>query len=129
VQRDVPRTGSGPHVLVVEDELLIAMEVEQMLADLGCTVLGPVPSVARALALIERAKPDFAILDVNLGRERSAPVAEALRRHGVPFALATGYDRSQLPEEAYRDAPHLGKPLDQHRLVDALARLRGGRDG
>jgi CheY-like chemotaxis protein len=126
VQRDVARTGSRPLILVVEDEVLIAMEIEQMLADLGCTVLGPAPSVARALALIEREEPDFAILDVNLGRERSAPVAEALRERGVPYALATGYDRSQLPEDAYRDTPHLGKPLDHQRLVGALACLRGG---
>jgi DNA-binding NarL/FixJ family response regulator len=92
-------------------------------------VIGPVPSAARALALIGREKPDFAIIDVNLGRERSALVAEALRERGVPFALATDYDRSQLPEEAYRDAPHLGKPLDHHRLVGALECLRGGSNG
>jgi CheY-like chemotaxis protein len=127
VQRDVARTGSRPLILVVEDEVLIAMEIEQALADLRCSVLGPAPSVA--LALIEREKPDFAILDVNLGRERSAPVAEALRERGVPFALATGYDRSQATEEAYRDAPHLGKPLDHQRLVGALARLRDWPNG
>jgi CheY-like chemotaxis protein len=128
VQRDVARTGSRPLILVVEDEFLIAMEIEQMLTELGCTVLGPVPSVARALALIEREEPDFAILDVNLGRERSAPVAEALRERGVPFALATGYDRSQLPEQAYQGAPHLGKPLDHQRLVGALGRLQARAD-
>ena len=129
MQGDVRRAGSRPRILVVEDEFLIALEIEQMLVDLGCTVIGPVPSVARALALLEREAPDFAILDVNLGRERSTPVAEALRADGVPFGLATGYDRSQLPEEAYRDATHLGKPLDRHRLVDALACLRFGPDG
>jgi CheY-like chemotaxis protein len=129
VQGDVATTGSGLRVLVVEDEFLIAMETEQMLVDLGCIVIGPVPTVARALALLDREKPDFAILDVNLGRERSTPVAEALRARGVPFALASGYNGSQLPEEAFRNAPHLGKPLDRNLLVRALARFRDHRDG
>lgn len=129
MQGDLAGTGSGLRVLVVEDELLIALEVEQMLAGLGCIVSGPAPTVARALALIDREEPDFAILDVNLGRERSAPVAEALRACGVPFALATGYNDRQLPEEAFRKAPHLGKPLDHHLLVGALARLGDGPDG
>ncbi len=124
MQGDVPRTRPRPRILVVEDELLIAMETEQILVDLGCSVVGPAPSVAQALALLDGEEPDFAILDVNLGPERSVPVAEALRKRGVPFALATGYDRAQLHESAYRDALHLGKPLDHKRLVDALASLR-----
>jgi CheY-like chemotaxis protein len=96
-----------------------------MLARLGCTVVGPAPTVARTVALLEREEPDFAILDVNLGSERSTPVAEALRSRGVPFALATGYNGSQLREEAFRDAPHLGKPIDFHLLRKALEQVRG----
>ena len=115
-------------VLVVEDEFLIVLETEQMLDRLGCVVIGPAPTVARALALLDREEPDLAILDVNLG-ERSTPIAEALRARGVPFALATGYNGHQLPEAAFRYAPHLGKPLDHHLLVGALTRLRGGRGG
>jgi hypothetical protein len=92
----------------VEDELLIALVAEQILVDLGCTVIGPAPSVTSARALIDGEQPDFAFLHVNLGRERTTPIAEALRGRGLPFALATGYDRSQLPEEVCRDAPHLG---------------------
>lgn len=126
MQDDVAKPGSNLRVLVVEDEILIALETEQMLGCLGCIVIGPVPSVARALALLEGEEPDFAILDVNLGSERSTPIAEALRARGVPFALATGYNDRQLPEAAFRDAPHLGKPLDHHLLVGALARLRDG---
>lgn len=123
MQDDVVRTWSRLRVLVVEDEFLIAIETEKMLADLGCNVIGPVPSVVRALDLIDREEPDFAILDLNLGSERSTPVAEALRARGVPFALATGYSRHQLPEAAFGDAPHLGKPLDHRLLVGVLARL------
>ena len=119
------RTGTRLRVLVLEDEFLIALETEQMLGDLDCIVIGPAPTVARALALLDREKPDFAILDVHLGSERSTPVAEALRERGVPFALATGYSADQLPE-ALRDAPQLGKPLDHHLLTDALASLNCG---
>jgi two-component SAPR family response regulator len=114
---------------VLEDQFLIAMEIEGMLVRLGCIVLGPVPTVARALALLERDRVDFAILDVNLGRERSAPVAEALRVRGVPFALATGYDGQQLTEEAFRDAQHLGKPIDFHLLSEVVQRLTEIQDG
>lgn len=105
---------------------MIALEIERLLASLDCTVVGPVPSVARALALLEREAVDFAILDVILGRERSTAVAEALRARGVPFALATGYDKSQIPEEPLQDVPMLGKPLDPHRLCGALARVAAG---
>jgi two-component SAPR family response regulator len=121
-----PWIGFGLRVLVVEDELLIAIEIETMLAEFDCAVVGPVPSVAQALALLEREWVDFAILDVNLGRERSTPIAEALRSRGVPFALATGYEAEQLPEEAFRYATHLGKPLDARRLQRALARVAEG---
>lgn len=75
---DDSRNRRGLRVLVVEDELLVAMEMEEALAQMGCVVLEPAPSVARALALLERKTPDLALLDVNLGRERSTPVAEAL---------------------------------------------------
>jgi hypothetical protein len=69
---------------------------------------------------------DFAILDVNLGTERSAPVAEALRVRGVPFALANGYNESQLREEAFRNAPHLGKPIEFRLLSESIRRLKDG---
>lgn len=119
-----PEPDTGLRVLVVEDQFLIAMDTEQVLVGLGCKVIGPVPTVARALALVEGESIDFAILDVNLGRERSTPVAEALRARGVPFALASGYDGTQLAEEVLRRAPHLGKPLERRLLMNVLAGLR-----
>lgn len=126
MEHDAAGTGPSLRVLVLEDQVLIAMEIEGMLESLGCTVLGPVPGVATALELLESDHVDFAILDVNLGRERSAPVAEALRARGVPFALSTGYEGRQLPEAAFRDAQHLGKPIDFHRLAVTIRRLTQG---
>jgi two-component system, response regulator PdtaR len=114
---------NGLAVLVVEDEFLIAMEIEEMLTRHGCRVLGPVASVSTALSLIERELPQAALLDVNLRGERVTPVAEALRRRGVPFCLASAYERldlHQTPE--FRNVENVGKPLQEHRLVRALAR-------
>jgi two-component SAPR family response regulator len=128
VDDDVARTRPALRVLVLEDQFLIALEIEGMLARLGCTVVGPVPSVARAFDLLERDQVDFAILDVNLGDERSTPVAEALRARGVPFALATGYDGRQLAENAFQDAQHLGKPIEFHLLAETIRRITDSRD-
>lgn len=118
----------GPlRVLVVEDEYLIALELEEMIERLGFRVIGPAPTVAKARSLLERERPNVALLDVNLGGERSTPIAELLRQQGIPFMLTTGYDRSQLSEPALADAPRLSKPVDPERLRHALARHDGAR--
>ncbi len=114
--------GGGPklaalRVLVVEDELLAAMELEHLLSREGCSVLGPVPSVERALDLLDRERPDAAILDVNLAGQRVTPVAERLRACGVPFILVTGYSCAKLQEPVLREAPRLGKPVEENALV------------
>lgn len=79
--------------------------------------------MSAALALLETAAPEAALLDVNLRGERVTPVARALLRRRVPFLLASAYPRSDLertPE--FRDVENVGKPLQEHRLVRALAR-------
>src|SRR5438270_7446374 len=85
---------AGARVLVVEDEFVIALEVEFLLRDFGCEVLGPVPSVARALELLGRERPDAAPLDLDLDLlgGTAVPVAELLASMRVPFALVTAYD-------------------------------------
>src|ERR1700742_702063 len=82
---------SGLRVLVVEDEPMIVMLFEDMLSDLGCVAIGPAYNAAQALAFIESERLDAAILDVNLGGERTTPVAELLHAKGIPFFFATGY--------------------------------------
>lgn len=111
----------GLRVLVLEDELIIAMELESLLRGLGCIVLDAVPSVGRALRALARQRPDFVLLDVNLRGERVTPLAEALQQQDVPFVLVTGYGSERLEDEALRDAPYLRKPVDRHRLASALA--------
>lgn len=111
---------SGLRILVVEDWLLVADEIEWMLEQLGCQVIGPVPRLSLALAMIKRERIDGAILDVNLGDEPVFPVADELRRRHVPFIFATGYDRGVFPPE-YADHPRLSKPFSLRELRETLA--------
>jgi CheY-like chemotaxis protein len=113
---------SGRRVLVVEDEMIVAWLLEDMLADLGCAVVGPAGSVNQALAMIDAEAIDVAVLDVNLDGQTSYPVADALAARGVPFVFSTGYDKDRLLE-GYRTFPVLQKPYHQSELGDTLAKL------
>ncbi len=112
----------GRRVLVVEDEMIVAWNLEDMLDDLGCVVVGPATSISQALAMIDAAAIDAALLDVNLDGQPSYPVADALAARGVPFAFATGYDKDSLAER-YRAVPILRKPFHASALDDILKRL------
>lgn len=109
----------GLRVLVVEDEMLVSMLVEDMLADFGCLVVGPAPDFDEAMALAGSAEIDAALLDVNLAGKPIFPVADALKARGVPFAFASGYGQAGLAE-GHRDAPVLQKPFRQSDLERAL---------
>lgn len=106
-------------VLVVEDEMLIAMLLEDMLADLGHAVAGVVPRVNDALTAVSRDDYDLAILDLHLNGQSAIPVADALIARGKPFAFATGYGESGLPEK-YRSMPVLQKPFAREDLQRTL---------
>ena len=113
----------GLMVLVVEDEFLIAMDLEAMLKEHGWCVLGPAATVAEALRLLEDGKmPDVALLDVNLRGETVVPVAEVLRERGVPIVLASAYDRAGSIADVLADAPNVGKPSHKRHLLVALKR-------
>ena len=110
-------------ILVVEDEYFIAMALKHDLAAAGAEVLGPVPSVAKALALIAaESEIGAAVVDVNLGGEMSFPVAEALSARGIPFIFATGYADGDL-EARYSRVPRCDKPLDFPALERMLASI------
>ena len=109
-------------VLLVEDEMLVAWLLEDMLADLGCAVVGPASSVNQALAMIDAEAIDAAVLDLNLNGRMSYPVADVLAAHGVPFVFATGYDKDTLLED-YRTFPVLQKPIQRSELSETLAQL------
>jgi DNA-binding LytR/AlgR family response regulator len=112
---------AGLRILIVEDEFLLAMELEALLEQHSCMVLGPVSSVRHALALIDGEQPELALLDVNLKGERATPVAAALQARGVPFVLITGYSGPQLSEPELRAAPRIDKPVNCRALKRAVA--------
>lgn len=109
-------------VLVVEDEPLIAMLVEDWLAELRCQTVGPVASAREALALIEGTQLDGAILDVSLDGHDSLAVAAALRERAIPFAFATGHAVERI-DQRFKDVPMLAKPYDFERVKQVLATL------
>jgi CheY-like chemotaxis protein len=111
---------AGRRILIVEDEALLGMELETLLKQVGCEVLGPASTVEWALALIYEGEPDLALLDVNLKGVRATPVAAALRDRGVPFVLVTGYSRAQTSEPELRAAPRVDKPVDGRELRRAV---------
>ncbi len=88
---------SDRHVLIVEDDIFIALDLERVLDDAACGVVGPAASVELALAKISVTKLDAALLDVNLGQELVFPVADRLSAEGIPFIFVTGEPRT-VPE-------------------------------
>lgn len=119
----------GLDVLMVEDQLLIAMDVETMLAGEGVARVETAASAKEALALLASFRPDVAILDVNLGSGSSMPVAHLLSELGVPFVFATGYGETSLIPAALENVPVIRKPYDLVSLVTALgaAMARSGK--
>ncbi|MBM6574855.1 response regulator [Microvirga sp. SRT01] len=111
------------HILIVEDEPLIAMMLEDFLEVLDQSVAGSVDSVATALGRIDGGGIDAAILDVNLrGGEKITPVAEALDAAGIPFVFATGGSDDSV-DQRFRDRPVLQKPFTMDGVAKALAAL------
>jgi CheY-like chemotaxis protein len=107
-------------ILLVEDEFIIAAMAEDMLSELGATVIGPAHTIAIALHLAKTDAIDAAVLDVNMDGEHIAPVAEVLNARGIPFIFATGYGECAL--DCAQKASILDKPYTQETLADALAR-------
>jgi CheY-like chemotaxis protein len=114
----------GLRVLIVEDEVLVAILIEDMLSELGCALVGVAPTVAEALAVLGAAAPlDVAILDVNLGGEKVFPVADLLASRGVPFVFSTAYGPADLAQR-YPGRPLLHKPYPPEQLAQTLSTLR-----
>ena len=121
------RSGSieGMRVIIVEDAILLAMELEAGLQEAGVQVVGSAALVDEAMALVGMAM-DAAVLDCNLNGESVIPVAEALAARGVPFLFATGYGESRGAPEGF-DAPIIRKPYDVAQITSALADITGRR--
>ena len=115
-----PISGRNPRVLVVEDEVLIALEITQSLKSSGFDVVGPAHSLDQAMHLLqEHSGCDFAILDVTLGRDTAEPIAAQLSESQTPFLVVTGLTRTQL-NGALKAAPLLSKPVRLSALIKAV---------
>jgi CheY-like chemotaxis protein len=113
---------SGRHILVVEDEMLVLIMIEDMLADLGCESVSTAATVNQALTLIDAQTFDAAMLDMNLNGTKTFDVADALATRGVPFAFSTGYSGHDI-KDGYRDRPVLKKPFTTSQMINVLKGL------
>jgi two-component SAPR family response regulator len=121
---------AGRRILVVEDDFNVARALVRLLKWEGAEICGPAASVNAALAVINNAKLDGAVLDINLRHEMVYPVADALLRKGVPIVFTSGYDKTFL-EAGYSHLPCIEKPCTRERLLEALLGFdcEVGRDG
>lgn len=116
-----PSDLNGLKVLVVEDNLLLAEVICDVLETYGCQIVGPVPDVTQGLAVAREATLDGAVLDINLGGEPSFPIATALAERTIPYLFLTGYDNSRLIPPEHRAAERIPKPVDPAALSAAIA--------
>ena len=113
---------AGLSILIVEDEMLLAMDIEELVRCAGCSVIGPVGTMPEALRKLRETRPDAAILDVNVSGELVFPVADALADVEVPFMIVTGYGRDHVPPR-HRERPFIQKPYKAAVLIETLASM------
>ena len=119
--KGIAKLSTNPTILVVEDEPLVAMVLENIIEDMGASLVGPAASVGKALQLVEAGGFDGALLDVNLRGERVDAVADALAAKGIPFVFTTGHGIDGIPP-AHRHRPMLSKPFRDADITEALNR-------
>ena len=124
-QRLLPDGFAGLRVLVVEDEVAIAMLLEDMLLDLDVVVIGPAGRLSQGKELARNETFDLAILDVNVAGEAVYPVVDILVQRGIRFVFSTGYGAGGI-DTAWRDRPVLQKPFSQAELEETLRRAMSG---
>ena len=121
IDRAAPRPLEALRILVVEDEYLIAAQLVDELELLGARVVGPSPSLERAMELVSSEPVDLAVLDINLQGKLCFPLADALSERGIPFVFQTGYDPNLDVPSRYAAAPRWHKPFTPQALAASLA--------
>lgn len=116
-----PSPLDGLRILIAEDNVFTALELEQMVRDFGCEPVGPVATVEEALRMARGDALDGAILDVNLRDQSIFPAAQELVRRGIPIIFASGYEDNYVFPDALAACPRLQKPF----LEDELKRMAG----
>lgn len=117
--QDRPNVLGGLRILIVEDELLVALETVAVVERCGGIVAGPFPRVAAALRYIQSNAVDGALLDVNLAGQFSYDIADVLAERDVPFIFSTGNGGNVMPVR-FRERPVLYKPTTPERLIAAM---------
>ena len=112
---------SGRSILIIEDEMLILMMIEDMLADLGCKSVSVASKIGPAITLIDGQVFDAAMVDLNLNGIASYPIADALIEHDVPYFFSTGSSVTNI-RDGYRDQDVLKKPFTFEQLGNMLSR-------
>jgi DNA-binding NarL/FixJ family response regulator len=112
-------SAAGKRILILEDDVLLAIDVAETIQEMGAEVIGPAHRVESAMDLLDAQRPDAALLDVNIIGSTSAQVANRLVREGIPFVLATGYGvQNDIPgSRAVVDKPYRYMPLSRHCLA------------
>lgn len=110
------------NILVVEDEWLIALDLSMLIEELGHVVVGPAQNVVGALELIEGCEIDAAFLDINLGSEKSFPVAKRLEDLNIPLAFVSAYATQDIPPD-FRKFDLLPKPLTEPLFCKQLLKM------
>lgn len=113
----------GRSILIVEDEFIIALELETIISEAGAMVVGPAATCAEGLSYLEAAAIDLAILDFRLDGDTSMPIAEKLRACGIPFLIHTGQGEPAEVVAAWPDVPILHKPVLATVLVQKIAQM------
>ncbi|HEX2652506.1 MAG TPA: PAS domain S-box protein [Xanthobacteraceae bacterium] len=112
----------GKRIIIVEDEILLALDIEHILTEAGYHVVGRAGTLDKAKDLIADTSCDLALLDANLAGARVDDLALALAIRRIPFLFATGYGKEGTPQ-GFRDVPVLAKPFSAEQLLSAVERL------
>jgi len=112
-------------VMLVEDQIIIALGTGTMLCELGAANVQSLPTADAALAWLAAAHVDVGVLDIGLGEAMSYPVADLLRERGIPFLFTTGYGEMRDVPERFADVPVVHKPYGIEGLAEGLARCLG----
>jgi len=118
---------AGRRCLVLDDEFLIALDIQHVLEQAGASEVVCAGTIAEALGAIRAGRFDLAVLDLRLGRDgNSVPVADALAAAGTPFLFLTGMRTDAEEARGYPGAPVVEKPYDSATLLAAIVRTAGG---
>lgn len=117
---------AGLRVLIAEDNLFAAMELERTLTDLGCEPVGPVAQLDQAMRFAQQENLDGALLDVDLRGELVFAVAEELERRRIPVIFASGYDSDEMFPARFVQHPRLRKPFGENEIRRVLEATIGG---